>query len=279
MDIRTWLKKRGISFVLRRGRILMDRYGLGTSKAEQRIDHLMDLFAQYHCAPTFPVPGIVVERHFDYIRSLHERGAEIAVHGYNHVSLNTCPPKEAVKQLQQAVEVFNNNRLPVFGFRCPYLSSSDALMEALPGGMFGYSSNKAVRWEVPPPVDGGKTPDTMFNVIDTFYIPHSADAEPCLPYMQNGMVEIPVSVPDDLQLRDGLGYTQADLSRAWIDIMMRTYQRGELFNLMFHPELADFCTLPFSVLLNAARTMCPELWVARLQDVMQWWLELSLIHI
>jgi hypothetical protein len=85
------------------------------------------------------------------------------------------------------------------------------------------------------------------------------------------MVEIPVSVPDDLQMKDGLGYSQESLAQFWLEVLKKTYTNGEIFNLMFHPELASFCEGPFSTLLQAARILSPWVWIAKLGEIAAWW--------
>ena len=76
-----------------------------------------------------------------------------------------------------------------------------------------------------------------------------------LPWHRNGMVEIPVIVPDDLQFKDGLGYDQNDLENVWVHLLEITYAKAELFNLMFHPELASFCLNPFKALLTESQSI------------------------
>ncbi len=278
MNLFSWIKKRSPMFMLQRGRSLMEHYGVSPNKAIQRIDALMDSFVQFGCSPTFPVPGRVIEAHPDYFRSLQARGAEIAVHGYNHVDLNTYSPKNAAKQLQRAFEVYQENGIAAKGFRCPYLSSSDALLGALPVGLFRYSSNKAIRWNLEE-LKGGDYDPVVFETIGRFYNAKDASDLRCLPWIQSGLVEIPVSVPDDLQLKDGLGYSQENLAKVWISILEKTYQNGEIFNLMFHPELAAYCQQPFSELLKIARAYKPKVWVARLHEISDWWWEKSNLKI
>ena len=144
--------------------------------------------------------------------------------------------------------------------------------------MFGYSSNKAFEWQE---VLKGINPvhARLFDTINTFYVPCPAAATRCLPWMQDGIVEIPVVVPDDLQLLDGLGYTQAEMLNAWLDLLRATYQRGEICNLMFHPELANFCEMPLVGLLDQAATLKPAVWVAPLHEINTWWREKAALHV
>ncbi|HOG80471.1 MAG TPA: hypothetical protein PK454_12025, partial [Anaerolineaceae bacterium] len=80
MDVKSWFKKRGLKFILQRGRSLLDGYGLTAARSMRRVSVLMDLFDVFGCHPTFAVPGQVADRHPAFILDLQARGAEIAVH-------------------------------------------------------------------------------------------------------------------------------------------------------------------------------------------------------
>jgi peptidoglycan/xylan/chitin deacetylase (PgdA/CDA1 family) len=273
MNLKAWYKKRGISFILERARRLNERYSFRPRKSVDRIERCMDTLRGYDCYPTFAVPGIVVERGGGFIRHLQETGAEIAVHGYNHVDLKACPPEEASRQLDHAAKIFRANGLEAHGFRCPYLSASDELLKAITPGAFDYSSNKAIQWPINPSSDIRES--LLFETIKGFYAPQTSDSTFSLPWFQDGLVEIPVCVPDDLQLHDGLGYGLEQISQFWLEILHQTYQRGEIFNLMFHPELASFCEAPFVKVIQEAKSLQPKVWLARLREISEWWREKS----
>ncbi|HNR46639.1 MAG TPA: polysaccharide deacetylase family protein [Anaerolineaceae bacterium] len=278
MDVKSWFKKRGLKFILQRGRSLLDGYGLTAARSMRRVSVLMDLFDVFGCHPTFAVPGQVADRHPAFILDLQARGAEIAVHSYHHIDLNSIPPEAASQELQRAADCFEQLGLTAHGFRCPYLSCSSNLLQALPPGLFAYSSNRAVRWSLPFTDDAANPDQHVFETINRFYAPLSAANISCLPWLESGLVEIPVSIPDDLQMHQGLGYTALGVSQAWIDILRRTHARGEVFTLMFHPELAAFCAEPLVALLEAARELRPGVWITRLQDVAAWWRQKSTLR-
>lgn len=256
----------------RRAAVLLDRYGLTPSKAANRVESLISILAEYGCAPTLPTPGRVVERYPQFIRHLQDEGAEIAVHGYDHVDLEACSPADAEEQLNKATEVFAQHGIEAYGLRCPYLACTDDLLESLPQGMFDYSSNRAIWWDVISSTDADKvTP--LFGVPDRFYRPKPALEAVCTPWTRSNMVEIPVCVPDDLQLHDGLHLGPEGMTQAWSQILHQTHRRGELFVLLFHPELASHCEQPFVTILREARQLQPPVWIARLRDISDWWRE------
>lgn len=274
MRLKEWFALRGPSYVGQRAAILLDRYGLAPAKAAARADRCVTMLAEHGCAPTFPTPGCIIQRYPYFVRHLQDAGAEIAVHSYDHVDLKAYPPAEASQQLVRAAQTFERYGIEVHGFRCPYLSCTDELVDALPKGMFGYSSNQAIRWDMVVSTDG-VTKNKFFDTINRFYQPSEALDTVCVPWTRASMIEIPVCVPDDLQLHDGLHFNPEQVALAWTQVLEQTHKRGELFTLLFHPELAAQCEDLFGAVLIHARRLQPAVWIARLCDISDWWREKS----
>jgi hypothetical protein len=213
-----------------------------------------------------------VQGHPAFIRSLQEFGAEIAVHSFDHIDLNTCSLETAKGQLHKAADIFRKYDIAFHGFRCPYLSCSDELLDSLAEGLFAYSSNRAIGWDV---IGNAKTDPLVFNTIRGFYQPQPAGEMVCVPWKRSRMVEIPVCVPDDLQLYDGLDFSLEQVVDFWSEILFQTHRRGELFTLLFHPELAGIFEQVFIHILQKAKNLQPAVWLARLQDICDWWIEKS----
>ena len=272
MGMSSWLAQRDSQYILQRGLNLLRRYRLSPALAMSRVERIVNVLAEYDCAPTFPTPGVVVKSRPEYFQELQERNVEFSVHSYYHIDLKARPPEVAKKQLFRAADMFREHGLEVHGFRCPYLSWSEALLDVLPEGAFGYSSNQAVRWDV---ITDSITrrQAVNFGIINSLYVPQTADEKVCVPWRQANLIEIPVCVPDDLQLYDGLQITVEAMIKVWTRVLHRTHQRGELFNLMFHPELVEVCEQIFPPLLQEAKNLEPDVWVARLRDISAWWYE------
>jgi hypothetical protein len=241
--------------------------------ASRRLDQCVETLAGLGCAPTFPTPGNVVQRYPRFIRSLEERGVEIAVHSYEHVDLSALPVPVARQQLERAIRTFERFGIEARGFRCPYLGWSQKLRDALPAGMFDYSSNEAICFELDNL--GTSTENKFFEAVRRFYQGRLFSENVCVPSTRPNLIEIPVCVPDDLQFHDGLGLGPEGIDQMWSKMLDQIYDRGELFNLMFHPELALFLGLPFKSLLRKASQFYLPVWVARLREVSDWWREKS----
>jgi hypothetical protein len=197
---------------------------------------------------------------------------EIAVHGHDHIDLRVLPVVEARDQLVRAVDAFRRSGIEVHGFRCPYLACSDELVEALPGGLFDYSSNRTIRHDDLLGLNACQK-GVEFDVLNRFYEARPGTTIVCMPSRRSGMLEIPICVPDDLQLHDGLHLSAEGISQAWRQILDLTHKRGELFTLIFHLELAYLCEESFVALIEEARQLRPPVWIARLREISDWWQE------
>jgi peptidoglycan/xylan/chitin deacetylase (PgdA/CDA1 family) len=269
-----WLSRRDAKYVAARLFTLFRRYGLTTGKAKQRTRDCVQFLAAHGCLPTFPTPGRVIDNNPEFCRELQTLGAELAVHSYDHVDFTGLSPAQASRQFIKAAESFSRNAIQFEGFRCPYLSWEDSLLDAIPERLFKYSSNHAIWWDVVSD-QSLKSATSVFKHLEEFYHPQSAGRVVATPKFMDGLLEIPVSLPDDLQLYDGLALGAEGVQDAWIKILDKTFARGELFVILFHPESFRLCAPAFEGLLTQAAQFKPSVWVTRLQDVSQWWWERS----
>ncbi|HEX2696001.1 MAG TPA: polysaccharide deacetylase family protein [Acidobacteriota bacterium] len=272
MKFKKWFSARKPAYIRRRANRLLTRYSTSSSQTMNAIDACVKGLVGQGCAPTFAIPGLVVRRFPQYFRSLQEAGAEIAVHGYQHVDLSAYPVTNACKQLAKAREVINRNGIDVHGFRCPYLGYTDELLDALPKGLFRYSSNKAIHWDGVQGINDGHT-NIVLDTLRSLYHPAAFTDQISVPYARSNMYEIPVCLPDDMELMDGLNLPADDVANVWGQILDRTHQRGELFTLLFHSEMASLCEQPFYEVLRRTKLKRPQVWVARLRDISEWWAE------
>lgn len=272
MKIKEWYSERRPTYIWQRAQKLFTRYQFSSTKAVNRIDRCMEGLLAQDCTPTFLTPGIVVNRFPKFFRHLQDDGAEIAVHGFQHVDLNAYPKENACKQLTKAVEAFKSNGLDVYGFRCPYLGCNDDLLDALPKGLFRYSSNNAIYWNFLDGIDGNIT-NVVIETLRNLYKASPSNNVISVPSVRPNMLEIPVCLPDDFELIDGLNLSGDNITKAWGNMLDRTHQRGEMFTLIFHPELAAICEQSFHDVLSQAKLKKPQVWVTKLCDISDWWIE------
>jgi hypothetical protein len=272
MKLRSWLARRNPEYLFSKARTLLKRYGISETKAVERTTAFIAYLAERGGAVTLFAPGTILERYPEAIALFREAGMEIGMHGWEHVDLRSYPVEEARAQLIRATQAFDDRDMMVHGFRCPYLGHSDALIASLPAGMVQYSSNAAVWWDVISASDLGRG-NAVYDATLAFYAPRASHTFVSIPWQRANLIEIPVSLPDDMLLFDGIFRDVDAMTEAWRGIMAQTYHRGELFNLIFHPELADREQAPFGSLLAEGQRLNPPVWAARLCDVSEWWQE------
>lgn len=269
-----WLKRRSARYITIRLVSLLKRYGISPARAKRRVAACVRLLARHGCYPTFPTPGRVVSKHAQFFRELQHMGAELAIHGYDHVDFRSLSQAEATRQFLRAAEACRRSGIHFEGFRCPYLGYTDNMTDAIPTGMFKYSSNKAIWWNVVS-IESIIRASAIFDQLETFYQSESSQAMVSVPRMSRDLLEIPVSLPDDLELYDGLKLGEEGIRRVWTEILYQMHRRGELFVIVFHPESFEHCALAFEGVLREARLLRPGVWMARLRDVSRWWWEKS----
>jgi polysaccharide deacetylase family protein (PEP-CTERM system associated) len=99
----------------------------GWDDQEQRVhvgtERLLELLDTHDTRATFFVLGWVAERHPALIRAIHERGHEIASHGYEHRLVHTLEPEGFRADLARAAEAIHAAcGAAVKGFRAPSFS-------------------------------------------------------------------------------------------------------------------------------------------------------------
>lgn len=268
---RHWFHRRSVGYIARRIIKLVSRYGITSRKAKQRTHDLVRLLSRYGCAPTLATPGFVIDRNRSFIRRLAEDGVDIAFHGYDHVDFSGLSREQSHRQVDRAVQAFNDAGIAIGGFRCPYLSYSHDMDGYMPHGLFSYSSNEALWWDVSDGAQGG----AMFDQLSTFYAATPAKDALILPRRVGDLIEIPVSLPDDLQLFDGLGSRVDRVGRSWVELLDRVHRDAGVFALLMHPETFWDLAAAYEALLESAHRRTPAVWLATLQDVAVWWRELE----
>jgi peptidoglycan/xylan/chitin deacetylase (PgdA/CDA1 family) len=242
-----------------------------------KLEGSLQLFAQildrFDCDATFPITAAALNSNPTWITQQAGQNIEFAVHGYSHLDYTQLSPDQILAQLERAREVFAEAGLAPSGFRSPYLRRSPALYSAVKKAGFSYTSNEPILWDT---LDGEElelSSSTGYSRALAFYDPMDANRRPALPWLRDGLVEIPVSLPDDEMLLDRLGSQASSdlLQRAWQRILRRSHELGELFTLQLHPERIALCADALSTILGEARQLTPPVWTARLARIASWW--------
>ncbi len=265
-------KAKGLPAFLKRGRSLVNRYGLTPNKMDQALQLLVQTLQRFDCAASIALTAVVLERNVGTIAKYIDQNIEFVVHGYTHIDYSQLSLEEQLEHLNRARKIFAAANIAVTGFRSPYLRQDVHLNMAIENSGFSYVCNQPVMWDVVDVDAFISSTCSSYERALGFYAPWSASERPSLPRLCGNLVEIPVSLPDDEILIDRLDGTTGDLvEQTWQRILAETYQRGELFTLQLHPERMSLCLDGLSSVLTEARALTPSVWIARLDEIGAWW--------
>ena len=264
---------KGLGAFVDRARMIAQRYSLTPATMARALAQFADILGRYSCGATFPTTAIAVQRHPQVIPHYQEQGIEFCVHGYTHIDYADVSPEVQREHLVRARDIFAQAGIATRGFRSPYLRRNAHLNTAIREAGFEYVSNQPVLWNI---VDTATLePDARmrYERAHAYYAGWNADQRVVTPrLLENGLIEIPVSLPDDEILMDRLNSAPDGLIvQAWPDMLKQSYARGELFTLQLHPERTLICAQGLVATLDLARRMQPEVWCARLDEIAAWW--------
>jgi peptidoglycan/xylan/chitin deacetylase (PgdA/CDA1 family) len=263
---------RGATNLVKRSAQIATRFGPTPGRMGGRFERFMDILDEFSIRPTFPITALPMSRNPAFAHRLVERGAELAVHAWSHIDLSALDLAGQRAHMSRAVELFRSCSVPFTGFRAPYLHWNDDTMRVVGEFQFRYSSNQTLWWDVLDTKSlGPKEKEGLVRGI-AFYRPIPAAGFRALPFRRDGLIEIPVCLPDDEIPLDRMYIHDAGyLGNMWRKIFAETYARGELFTLQLHPERIDFFADALRGLLADARTREPAVWIATLDEIAQWW--------
>jgi peptidoglycan/xylan/chitin deacetylase (PgdA/CDA1 family) len=273
MSLAVSLQSRGASATLARTAQVVSRFGATTSSMARRLDRFEKVAAEYGVLPTWPTTACILERHPALLRRYAERGVELALHGLVHGDHAAIDGGRQRETIAHAIELFERSGLRPLGFRGPYLRYNDDTLEALRALGRRYHSSQAFVFENITDI----TPAAASQLALALRLYGAVDARTtCVrPRILDGLVDIPVAVPDDEILLDRLRLSEPALSAEWLHILGLTHSRGDLFTIQLHPERIPELGEALEATLRAARAVVPGVYFARLDGIADWWLRRS----
>ncbi len=270
------LHTRGLRNLLHRFFRIASRYGFTTHKGRRCLKLYAKVLNSFGCNATLAVCGIVAQRYPRIVREAATLGYEIACHGFTHTDYGKLTLEQQIDDLKKSSRVFCLISIEATGFRGPYLASNNQTPAAIRAVGMRYISNETILWDVMDDCNETETQSEPYRKAMEMYRPNMASEQPSLPVLSDGLVIIPVSLPDDELLVDRLGITRPErISAIWRDILNMSYERGELFTLMLHPERINICCKALENLLEEASSKEPPVWIATLNQIAEWWRERS----
>jgi len=193
----------------------------------------LSILQKHNIVPTFPITAKVLNRHPAMIKKLADKGADFAVHGYEHTDYAGLTKKTQLRHLEKAIRIFLKHDVPFSGFRSPYLNYNDHTLKALTDCHLQWDSSQAIFWDVTE--DRNPKERSKWQKALNIYNYRNASHHISLPHFQDNFVEIPVSLPDDDILIDRVSNNNS-IHKIWSKILTKTYENGELFTLHRYPR-------------------------------------------
>jgi hypothetical protein len=274
------MKTKGLHNFVRRLLTVFTRFGFSEERTRRTLHAVIDTLHTYNSAPTFYIPAVVLDRHPRLIAEIARSGAEIGIHGYVHNDYRMLSKGEQYIETEKATAIFQSTQIPYQGFRNPYLGWTEETLEILASLGFAYESNEAVihnviNFEQLPPLikSGFEKSLVLFQAI-------SCNAYTLRPHFEGTLLRIPTSIPDDEMTFDRLRITNAEeVGAIWSEIMQSVFDLGGLYVLNLHPERGVLCQKALDKLLSYASNLPFPVWLARVEDIAQWWKERSQFRI
>ncbi len=211
--------------------------------------------------PTICITAANIELHPKIVRDLD--GMDLLVHGYQHVSYRALSPEQQASDLSRACSVFAAVGLHANGFRAPYLHLTTSTLPLLKERGFTHDSSRSY-FALP------RTNPLYAALLKQAELRYG-DVETTSPgpYVDSGLVELPVCLPDDELMVDALNVRSRDqqlqVYRAMLD---ETAGRESLLVLQVHPERVSLCADALESTLRRATDMGG--WLANLREVTCW---------
>lgn len=270
--LRFVLSSRGLKNTIARTWQVATRFGLNAGRMERRLLAYSDVVAEYGGYPSLPITAAVMDRNPQVALKLAEAGVELCVHGLIHTDMARLSARTQEEHIRKALDLFAAHGIDARGFRSPYLKYNEATLQAVERLGFEYDSNLPFYWE-PAESLSGLSPEEADGLRRGlhFYDPVRYPAERSLPRYIGGIVEVPVSLPDDEILLDRMGLDVARIGDIWTEMAGRALEREEMFVVQLHPERIIHLREALRRVLRYAADQ--GFWIARLREIARWWAE------
>ncbi len=267
-------KSRGTKNLILRIKSILRRFGITSTKFDNLLKRYCAITWEMDCVPTFPITAVTLKRHPRLIKELCSQGIEFDIHGYFHIAYGVLTEEEQIEHFKKAIENFNRCQIPYTGFRGPLLHTNSQTPKVLSHLGFPYDCSWSFYWDV---MNRDEFSEEMWRerdkVLALYDCRYSRECT-VLPRAINGIIEIPISLPDDEILVERLGVnSERKISEVWQMILQKSYESGELFTLQLHPERITLCEEGLVAVLRKARQVKPQVWVATLREIAEWWQE------
>lgn len=222
---------------------------------------MTDCLRRWDTIPTIPATASALDRHPEIVREIV--GTDYAIHGYRHVAYANRNQRYQEADLDHAIASFTRHGLRSRGFRAPYLSADGTTLALLQARGFLFDSSE---FQFVLPKNHPVSVEAMRLATGRYLAVRSG---PILPEVLGSLVEIPVALPDDEILVDGLEIAN---SSTLADVFVAMSREAQLSHshlvLQIHPERFHLCREGIQTVLREATEA--GAWKATVSEVATW---------
>jgi glycosyltransferase involved in cell wall biosynthesis/peptidoglycan/xylan/chitin deacetylase (PgdA/CDA1 family) len=276
---RGWLsfvlgQSRGPRNALTRLPTILSRFGFSARKSTMQLDHFLAVTDKHKVTPTILVTGVTARRHPEMILELGRRGVEIGAHGFVHNDYSQLTHLEQVEQVGRARNELAALGLKVHGWRCPYSRSNEHTLDAVRQARLAYDATPVFEWPAFDAVGVTMTSEVRadYERLRRLFGVRDAGSQAVLPRLVNGLVEIPMSIPQDEDMIDRLHLDGTKCVDVWLWMVNESRRVGEAFVICLHPERAELMAGALDATLARARELS-DVWIVPLKEIAEWWTE------
>jgi len=266
------LQSRGPVNLAKRLPTIVKRFGITDGKIDRCLNNFVDIAMEFGARPTLAITANLLDRYPSLVQRLRDRDVEFAIHGLVHTDYSRLSFNEHLEHIGRAIEIFDRHDIEYAGFRCPYLRSSQDTLDAVKELGFSWESSDVIAWDI---IDPEMTPSSArlaYEKLLSLYSAKSSAVNFSVPKLVGGLVEIPVSIPDDEAIVDRLDlHGASEITRLWRAVLDASYQRGDIFTVQLHHERVPFLAPALKSVLSEASSLSPKVWLASLGEVASWY--------
>ena len=219
----------------------------GTFNEEENVNRILKILTKYNVVGVFNTCGILGELYPDMIKTISKKGHEIASHGYMHENFVQLNKTELNTVLEKTEKLFENlTGKKVMGFRSPWTLNNKIVYEVANHRGYKWASNKYIPFPeiFSNPSNRSNSTYRLAKIVLKFqHLFYKKE-----PYMNNGLIEIPLLSSIDGDLLGIMNYWQ-ESPQEWLDYaydsFIKQFNNSEkYFNLNVHPWLIGSANRP-----------------------------------
>ena len=246
------LKTKGFANTIKRVAMIYSRYSF--NGLMRSLNKMLEILEDYNAGVTFPITAVTLDRNMDLIKEVNSSKIEWAMHGYVHIDYTTINLEEIEKHIKKGKEIFKKAGFEVYGFRAPYLKINEDTIKMLKKYGFIYDSSHSFFLPVIPIEKSVKIILDYYSPLKEWKIDDT-----------HGLLEIPVTLPDDEILVDRLGYRGDKIGKVWVNMCEKLKETNIIPVLQLHPERGRICAAGLKMVLEWARKNDIE--IVHLKDI------------